>query len=107
MCVIENYKNIIKIETNLYQLYKYLDKLIYNNSMLIEVIGYLGMFLIVISFLMKKLSVVRIVNISGSVLSLTYGILTHTVPTAILNGCLIIINIIYLTLYMKRRKEID
>lgn len=72
----------------------------------IEVIGYLGMALVLASFLMKDIKWVRTVNICGAILSAVYGILTNTWATSILNFSLIIINVIYLTIiiYKERRK---
>lgn len=70
--------------------------------MWIEVIGYIGMALVLGSFLMKKVHLIRLVNVCGAILSLTYGILTKTWPTAVLNGALIIINCIYLFLFLHK-----
>ena len=73
--------------------------------MWIDIIGYVGMALVLCSFLMKKLTLVRLVNMCGAILSLVYGILTHTWPTAILNGSLLLINGIYLILDKTRKKK--
>lgn len=75
--------------------------------MWIELIGYLGMGLILISFMMKDIKLVRTINVMGAILSATYGILTNTWATAILNFSLIIINVIYLSIiiYHERRKN--
>lgn len=78
--------------------------------MWIEIIGYMGMGFILISFLMKKIHIIRIVNMIGAVLSLTYGILTFTIPTAVLNGALLIVNGIYLFIFLhktRRKKDIQ
>lgn len=64
--------------------------------MLVEVIGYIGMIVVVSSFLFKNIKKVRIVNICGAILSATYGFLTWTLPTAILNCVLITVNVIML-----------
>lgn len=74
----------------------------------IEIIGYVGMALILCSWLFKNVNVIRLVNITGSIFSLTYGILTRTWPTAILNIALLIINSIYLFIFLhKTRKNKD
>ena len=75
--------------------------------MWIEIIGYIGMVLVLCSFLMKKIKWLRIVNCCGAVLSSIYGILTYTWPTAILNISLTIINVIYLIVIIckERRNE--
>lgn len=70
--------------------------------MWIEVIGYIGMALVLGSFLMKKVHLIRLVNVCGAILSLIYGIFTRTWPTAVLNGALIIINCIYLFLFLHK-----
>ena len=66
--------------------------------MWIEIIGYVGMGFVLLSFLMKNVKWIRIINLIGSALSLTYGILTITIPTAALNGSLLVINGVYLIL---------
>ena len=71
----------------------------------IEVIGYVGMALILIGFSMKDIRTVRAINIGGAVLSLIYGILTRTWPTACLNACLFIINGIYIITYIVKSKK--
>lgn len=58
-----------------------------------DIIGYVGMGFIVFSFFMKDLSKLRPLNIVGGLLSLIYGILTNTLPTAALNAALVAINI--------------
>lgn len=70
----------------------------------IEIIGYVGMALILIGFMMKDIKVVRSINMVGAVLSLIYGILTRTWPTACLNGALLIINGIYMITYIRKHK---
>lgn len=71
----------------------------------IEIIGYTGMALILISFMMKDIRLIRAINMCGAVLSLIYGILTRTIPTACLNASLFIINSIYMIIYIRKRRE--
>ena len=78
--------------------------------MWIEIIGYVGMAFVLGSFLMRKIQWVRIVNMVGATLSLVYGILTQTWPTAALNGALLIINSMYVIIYLdktRRKKNIQ
>ena len=76
--------------------------------MWIELIGYIGMALILCSWLFKNVNVIRTVNIVGSIFSLTYGILTRTWPTAMLNIALLIINLTYMIIFLhKTRKKKD
>ena len=58
----------------------------------LEIFGYAGTALIVISMLMTSVNKLRIFNISGSVISMIYAILCSTWPVALLNLCLIVIN---------------
>ena len=61
-----------------------------------EIIGLLGTLFVLLSFLMKDLKKVRIINIIGAVLFVVYGVLINAYSTWILNGVLIIIHIIFL-----------
>lgn len=64
-----------------------------------EVIGYLGMALVIISFLFKNIRVLRIINLAGSVCCSIYGFITATYPTAFLNLILVIINLYFPIIY--------
>ena len=66
------------------------------NEILLEIIGYVGMGFVLVSFLLTDMKWLRIINMTGGVLSLIYGICTNTLPTALLNASLVTINGIYL-----------
>ena len=72
----------------------------------IEILGYLGMALVVLSFTMKNIVLLRVINILGALLSGIYGYITKTYPTGILNTILFIINSYYLIRYYLDRKNI-
>lgn len=76
-------------------------------GLFIEILGYAGMIFVCFSFLMKEIAWLRIFNILGAVLSCTYGILTATYPTAVLNGILILINVAYLIKYFADKNKKD
>lgn len=61
-----------------------------------EIIGYVGSALVLLSFLMSSVLKLRIINSIGSFASLIYGLLVHTYPTVIMNGALLIINIVFI-----------
>ncbi|MBE6131660.1 MAG: YgjV family protein [Erysipelotrichaceae bacterium] len=63
---------------------------------LYEIIGYTGTILVVLSMMMTSVIKLRIINICGSVLSMTYAIISNTWPIVVMNGALIIINVIQL-----------
>ena len=62
----------------------------------LECFGYLGMALILLSMMMNNVEKLRWLNLSGSIISMVYGALTHTWPTAILNFGLAVIHIVKL-----------
>lgn len=63
---------------------------------LLEAFGYIGTALVLLSMMMTSLSKLRIVNIAGSVVSMTYAAILNTWPVVFLNFGLIIINVIQL-----------
>lgn len=66
------------------------------NNVFFEIVGITGTLFVLLSFLMKDLKKVRIINIIGAVLFVVYGVLINAYSTWILNGVLIIIHIIFL-----------
>lgn len=71
----------------------------------LELIGYLGSLLVIVSMLMTSVVKLRIINTVGSVIFCTYAFLIHSYPTAIMQICLIIINIINLRKLNNTKKE--
>ena len=67
-----------------------------NTNTIIEMIGYLGSSLVLISFLMASVAKLRIVNSVGSVIFTIYAFIIKSYPTAVMNLCLVLINVYYL-----------
>ena len=67
-----------------------------STQVLIEGIGYLGSALVLVSFLMSSVVKLRLVNTAGSIIFAAYALIIHSYPTAIMNICLVGINIYYL-----------
>lgn len=67
-----------------------------NSSMMIEMIGYLGSVLVLISFLMSSVVKLRVINAVGSLVFAVYALIIHSYPTALMNFCLVGVNIYYL-----------
>ncbi|MBI1835877.1 MAG: YgjV family protein [Flavobacteriia bacterium] len=63
---------------------------------LTEIIGYIASFLVLISFLMKDMKKLRIINIFGCGAFIIYGIMSVAIPVIITNTAIVIINIYYL-----------
>ena len=64
--------------------------------MIIEIVGYIGSALVLVSFLMTSVFKLRIVNTVGSFIFMVYALIIHSYPTAIMNFCLVLINIRFL-----------
>ena len=73
------------------------------NAAWLEIFGYLGSILVVVSLLMTSIIKLRILNLAGSLISGIYALLIGSFPLALMNGCLIMINIINLYKLMKTK----
>ncbi len=78
-----------------------------NTATIIEMIGYLGSFLVLVSFLMTSVFKLRIVNTVGSLIFMIYALIIKSYPTAIMNFCLVLINLRFLYKMSKTEKEFD
>ena len=67
-----------------------------NSKVLIEAFGYLGSTLVVVSMLMNSVIRLRLINTVGSVISATYALIIGSYPLALMNICLIVINVYHL-----------
>lgn len=74
-------------------------------KIIIEAVGYAGSALVLISFLMSSVIKLRIVNTLGSLVFAVYALIIRSYPTAIMNFCLVAINIYYLWKLRKSNKE--
>lgn len=76
-----------------------------------EIIGIVATLFILVSMLFPTLSykgslVMRILNMVGSIIFVVYGVLLPAISTAILNGCLIFVNLYHIIkLILKHKKE--
>ncbi len=75
-----------------------------NTKILIELIGYLGSALVVISMLLTSVKKLRIVNMTGSVIFAIYALIIQSYPTAVMNFCLVAINV-YQLIRLSRVKQ--
>ena len=72
----------------------------------LELFGYFGTGLVLLSFLMRDIKWLRLINMSGGLISLIYAILTNTMPVVVLNASLILINAIqFAGIIIKEQKE--
>ncbi len=77
-----------------------------NGDLFLELFGYLGTALVLISFLMHDIKWLRAVNMAGGTISLIYAICVNTMPVVVLNGSLILINGIQLARILRKEREI-
>lgn len=78
-----------------------------NTSMIIELFGYLGSTLVVVSMLMSSVVKLRVINTIGSIISGTYALIIHSYPLALMNICLIVINCYNLAKLLKSEQQYD
>ena len=71
----------------------------------LELFGYIGTALILASMLMTNINKLRILNMSGSAVSIIYAILVNTWPVVVLNSGMFLINLIQLIRVKKAKKE--
>ncbi len=62
----------------------------------IEYIGYAASLFVLLSFLMKKMTNLRMVNIVGCGLFVWYGVMLNSIPIIITNCAILVVNIYYL-----------
>lgn len=74
---------------------------------MIEMIGYLGSALVVASMLMSSVVKLRVINTVGSAIFTVYALIIHSYPTALMNACLIWINIYNLVKLTRKDKSYD
>ena len=71
----------------------------------LELFGYLGTALVLLSMMMTSLTKLRIVNMAGSVVSMIYAMLVNTWPVVLLNAGMIIINALQLLRLARKAKK--
>ena len=65
-------------------------------QMILEMVGYFASMLVLISLLMTSVVKLRVINMIGSFIFAVYALLIHSYPTAVMNFCLVGVNIFYL-----------
>ncbi len=68
-----------------------------------EYIGYIASALVLISFLMKNITYLRVINTFGCGFFIMYGSLLHSVPIVLTNAAIVLVNLFYL-ISRKRQK---
>lgn len=76
-----------------------------NTRMMIEMAGYFGSALVLVSFLMVSVVKLRVINALGSLIFAIYALIIQSYPTALMNFCLVGINIFYLVRFQNTGKH--
>lgn len=76
-------------------------------DMFIEIFGYIGSTLVVVSMLMSSVVKLRIINTIGSTISGIYALIIGSFPLALMNFCLIVINVYNLFKLLKSEQQYD
>lgn len=74
---------------------------------MIEMIGYLGSSLVVASMLMSSVVKLRVINTVGSGIFAAYALVIHSYPTALMNVCLVGINVYNLIKLNRKDQSYD
>ena len=62
----------------------------------IELVGYAASAFVLLSFVMKEMTKLRLVNIVGCAFFITYGVLLASWPIIITNSAIVLVNVFYL-----------
>ena len=74
---------------------------------MIEMIGYLGSALVVVSMLMSSVIRLRVINTIGSGIFAMYALMIHSYPTALMNFFLVAINVYNLIKLSRKDQNYD
>ena len=72
---------------------------------ILELIGYVSSVMILISLLMTSVVKFRVINAVGSLIFTVYALLIHSYPTAVLNACLVGVDVWFLVKVLRTRLE--
>ncbi len=72
-----------------------------------HLIGYIGSILIALSMTMRSIVRFRLINLAGASVFLSYGLLIGSLPVAMLNSFIIVVDIYYLVDIFSRREVFE
>ena len=78
-----------------------------DTHMIVELIGYFSSLLVLVSFLMTSVIRLRIVNSVGAIIFTVYATIIGSYPTALMNLCLVGINMYNLYKLLKSPKHYE
>jgi len=78
-----------------------------NNQILWEVIGYAGSALVLVSLLMTSIVKLRVINAVGCIVFSTYAFVIHSIPTAVMNVALFVIDVFFLVRILSSKANLS
>lgn len=76
-------------------------------QMLLELVGYFASLLVLVSLLMTSVVKLRVINMIGSFIFAIYALCIGSLPTAVMNFCLVGVNIFYLVRMARTEQFFD
>ena len=76
-----------------------------NADIYLEIFGYIGTALVIISMTMTSMFRFRVINICGGIISAIYSVFYGAWAVVVMNICLIAINIFHIIRELYRRKQ--
>ena len=73
----------------------------------VDLIGYVGSALVVLSFTMRRIVPLRIISMTAAVIVGAYGLLIHAWPVIITNAIIVVIHSVYLYRELTRSHQFD
>ena len=71
----------------------------------LEIFGYIGTALVIVSMMMTSVVKLRVINMCGGLISLIYSIFVNAWPVVVLNACLICINFVQTVRQLTKRED--
>ena len=71
----------------------------------LEIFGYIGTVLVIVSMMMKSIDKLRAINIAGGAISMIYSVFVNAWPIVVMNACLISINSYHLVKARLEKRE--
>jgi len=75
-----------------------------NPFSLLQIIGYVGSALVLLSLMMSNIYRLRVINLMGASVACFFAVMTKSYPFMVMNGCIAVIDIYYL-IQMHRRED--
>jgi len=75
-----------------------------DKHLILEVIGYAASIVVAVSMMMSSIVRLRVINMLGSAAFVVYGILIGAYPVALLNGFIVVVNVVFLVRILRAKQ---